>query len=555
MRRSASGSGMDLNILTRMPREPEPREAEVELVELRVLDGPNRFFTRPAVKLEFRADEPGRAAATAATAALAIRRLKRELGLPEPRIATRHSVDRLRTAIAFPWRRRTISQAVAGAAVRIAMGRSTDRRELAGLRAVALGPMAHPPKARVPIVAITGTNGKSTTTRLIAHVLETAGRRVGMTNSDGIWIRGDLVEAGDWTGYGGAGRVLAEPGIDVAVLETARGGILLRGIGHAANDVSVVTNVSADHLGLQGIDTLDEMAEVKGTVVRITKRDGWAVLNADDPRCWAMRRETRAGIYAFSLEGRTAQVEAALDGGGRAATLERGWIVLRAAGRRPRRLVEVAELPVTVGGASRHNVANAIAAVAACDALGIAPRHVAAGLRSFAADAAANPGRLNLYERDGVFALVDFAHNEAGLTGLLAVARAVAGRHRVRLGFGTAGDRTDEILRRLGEIAAGADDLVIAEKRHYLRGRDLEEMNEILRSGARARRFRGEIPAAPTELEAIQHLLGRARRGDVCAVMAHVERAELFRWLEAEGFRPVAAERLRSLVAGSSGVA
>lgn len=520
-------------------------------MELRVLDGPNRFFNRPAVKLEFAGDEPGAAAEVAASAALAVRRLKIALGLPEPRIATRHSVDGRRTAIAYPWRRRTISQAVGAAAARIALGRSSDRRELASLRATALGPLAQPVRARIPLVAVTGTNGKSTTTRLIAHICAHAGRKVGMTNSDGIYVRGELVEAGDWTGFGGAARILAEPGLDVAVLETARGGILLRGIGYAANDVSVVTNVSADHLGLQGIDTLDELAEVKATVVRITRREGWAVLNADDPRVWAMRRQTRAGWYAFSLDARSGGVEAALDRGGRAAVLDGGWLILRAAGRRPRRLVEAAALPVAFAGLSRYNIANAMAAAAACDALGLSTRQVCDGLMSFALDSAANPGRLNLFERRGVFALIDFAHNEAGMAGLVEVARAVAGRHEVRLGYGTAGDRTDEILHRLGVIAGGADDLVIAEKPHYLRGRDLDEMNEILRRGAREGGYDADIPAEPTELGALQALLGRAKRGDVCAVMAHVERAELFAWLAEAGFRPVGAERLRELVEGA----
>ena len=311
--------------------------------------------------------------------------------------------------------------------------------------------------------------------------------------------------------------------------------------------MSVVTNVSADHLGLQGIDTVDELADVKSTIVRITKRDGWAVLNADDPRAWAMRRATRAKVYAFSLEGRTDQVRRALRFGGRAATLENGWIVLHGATKRPRRLIEAAELPVTVGGLSVHNIANSLAAAAACDALGLSTRQIKAGLRSFGVDRTANPGRLNLYERDGVFALVDFAHNEAGLSGLMDVARAVAGSHRVRLGFGTAGDRTDEILHNLGVLAAAADDLVIAEKRHYLRGRDLEEMNEILRAGAREGGYSGEIEALPTELGALQALVARAEPGDVCAVMAHVERAELFDWLEGEGFRPVDVEGLREL--------
>ncbi|MDQ2689991.1 MAG: Mur ligase, partial [Chloroflexota bacterium] len=175
-----------------------------------------------------------------------------------------------------------------------------------------------------------------------------------------------------------------------------------------------------------------------------------------------------------------------------------------------------------------------------------------AGLRSFARDTVANPGRLNLFERDGVLALVDFAHNEAGVIGLVDVARAVAGPHRLRLAYGTAGDRTDEILHRIGVAAGAADDLVIAEKPHYLRGRDLQEMNEILRAGARAGGYADEIAAEPSEVGALRTLLDRADPGDVCAVMAHVERAELFAWLESNGFRPVELERLRGLVAATS---
>ncbi|MCA1571750.1 MAG: Mur ligase [Chloroflexi bacterium] len=480
-----------------MPRGADHPDSGVELLELRVLDGPSRFFTRPAVKLEFVGQRPGDAAEVGERAARAITRLHGALGLPEPRLTTRHSVDGLRTAIAFAWRRRAIAQAIGSASARLALGRSTPRREVAGLRATAHGPLSHLPRPRIPIVAVTGTNGKSTTTRLIAHVASQAGRKVGMTNSDGIYVRGELVEAGDWTGFGGAGRVLAEPGLDLAVLETARGGILLRGVGYAANDVSVVTNVSADHLGLQGIDTIEELADVKGVIVRITKRGGWAVLNADDDLAWDMRRNTRANLYAFSMDPRSERAERVLDGGGRAALLDDGVLVLRGAGRRPRRLGTAAELPVTVAGLSRYNIANALAAAAACDALGIPTARISRGLRSFAQDSAGNPGRLNLYERGNVFAVVDFAHNEAGLAGLMDVSRAVAGDGKVRLAFGTAGDRTDEILHALGALAGGADDLVIAEKRHYLRGRDNDEMNELLRAGARDGGYRGEIEALP----------------------------------------------------------
>ena len=536
-----------------MPNDAQSA-AGVELLELRVLDGPNRFFTRPAVKLDFGAESPGPASDVAATAGLAVRRLHVALGLPVPRVVARTSADRRRVTLAFAWRRRTIAQSIAAAAARMSLGQSTERRELNGLRAVALGPRPDLPRPRVPIVAITGTNGKSTTTRLIAHIAESAGLRTGMTNSDGIYLRGELVEAGDWTGFGGAGRVLAEPALDLAVLETARGGILLRGIGYSANDVSVVTNVSADHLGLQGIDTLDELAEVKAAVVRITRRPGWAVLNAADPRVWAMRQQTRARWYPFSTDPTAPQIDAALDRGGRAAVLQRGWLVLLASGRAPRRLARAVDLPVTFAGLSRYNVQNALAAAAATDALGIGPDQIAAGLRTFAQDSAANPGRLNLYERDGVLVIVDFAHNEAGLAGLLEVCRSLIsarGRRvpgRLRLAVGTAGDRTDEILHNLGVLAATADDVVISEKRHYLRGRDLEGMNAILREGIAEGGYAGEVDAIETELGSLRALLSRSRRGDIAAVMSHVERPEIFAWLAEAGFAPVSLERLRELV-------
>jgi cyanophycin synthetase len=555
-----------------------------ELLELRVLDGPNRFFSRPAVKLEFGADDAGAAAALAHQAAEVVRRLHAGLELPAPRLTVRESDSRLRAAVAFSWRRRAIAQALGAAASRVVMGVSSERRELRALRAVAPGPRSHLPAPAIPIVAVTGTNGKSTTTRLIAHIARTAGLRVGMTNSDGIYVRNELVEPGDWTGFGGAARVLAEPGLQLAVLETARGGILLRGIGYGANDVAVVTNVSADHLGLQGIDTLDELADVKAAVVRITRRAGWAVLNADDPRVWAMRRQTRAGWFPFSLDAQSPGVAEALARGGRAAVLRDGAMVLLAAGRRPRQLAPIAEVPVTFGGLSRYNVANALAAAACADALGISRARITTGLRSFSLDSGSNPGRLNLYERRGTLVLIDFAHNEAGLQGLLEVSRQLASRSfrqpgaaqrhqpgaaqrrqpgaaqrrraagRVRLALGTAGDRTDEILHSLGALAgAAADDVMICEKPHYLRGRDLEEMNAILRAGAAAGGFGGEVEAHPTELAALQALLARARRGDVVAVMTHAERQEIADWLASAGFKPVPPARLQSLVAGETG--
>ncbi|MGH2483347.1 MAG: Mur ligase family protein [Candidatus Limnocylindria bacterium] len=522
----------------------------VELLELRVLEGPNRFTNRPAIKIEFQGD-PEAVLGVARAAGEAVRRLHHGLGVPAPRVVFRESEDGRRALVAFAWRRRVIAQAIAGAAARLALGGGRERRELRALRAVAEGPRPALPTPRAPIVAITGTNGKSTTTRLIAHIASQAGMVVGMTNSDGIYLRGELIEAGDWTGFGGAGRILAEPEIDLAVLETARGGILLRGIGYQHNDVSVVTNVSADHLGLQGIDTLDELAEVKGAVVRITRRGGWAVLNAEDPRVWAMRLHTHARPYAFSLDPRLPGVGEALRARGRAAVLYRGHLVLRRRGARGIRVASAADLPVAFAGLSRYNMANALAAAAACDALGIPLDLIASGLASFNQDQAVNPGRLNLYGRNGVLVLVDFAHNEAGLAGLLDVCTRLAGAGgRVRLALGTAGDRSDEILHQMGRLAGSrVDDLVICEKRHYLRGRDLAGMNAIFRRGAAEGGYDERIPTYRTELGALKALLARSRRGDVVAVMSHVERDEIFAWLAKESYRPVSLPRLRALLA------
>jgi cyanophycin synthetase len=532
-----------------MSRELRSAEHGTRLLELRVLDGPNRFFTRPAVKLEFANEQPGIAVESAASAGLAVRRLHVALGLPAPMLTSRRSEDDLRALIAFPWRRRTIGQAIGAAASRLALGESAEATELAALRAMALGPRPSLPRAHVPIVAVTGTNGKSTTSRLIAHVAASIGLAVGMTNSDGIYLRGELVEAGDWTGFGGARRVLSERGLQLAVLETARGGILLRGVGYAHDDIAVVTNISSDHLGLQGIDTLDELAEVKATIVRITRSAGWAVLNADDRRTWAMRRETPAHWYAFSMQPRTAAVEEAIESGGRAAVIERGWLVLLAPGRRPVRLVRAAELPLTLGGRARHNVANALAAAAACDALGFDHAAIAAGLRTFALDPESNPGRLNLYRRDGVLVVVDFAHNEAGLVALLDTARALTagGQGCVRLALGTAGDRSDEVLRSLAEEAGRrSDDLLIAEKPHYLRGRSRENMNELLRAGAAASGMEAEVEVQPSEVAALTALLGRATIGDVVVVLCHAERDEVGAWLRGNGFAALEAAELSS---------
>jgi cyanophycin synthetase len=324
-----------------------------ELVELRVLEGPNLYFPRPAVKVTLAV--PGWLRATTGR----LERLSRDAGMPSTahpaergseqrrrftarfaahitrgiaaatgaRLAVRGrpGPERDQVVVAFPWRRRGTAEALAREVAAIMSDVLATRRSLGRLsadaaqrvRAAEPGEAPSVPDPAIPVIAVTGTNGKTTTVRLLAHLVRTAGRSVAYSSTDGVYHDGRLVQQGDYSGFGGAACALGEPGVEVAVLETARGGILLRGIGTAHNDVAVVTNVSSDHLGLHGIHTLDQLAEVKSTITRITRPDGWDVLNADDPRVLAMRRVATGRAFLFSLDSHHPAIREVLVEGGR----------------------------------------------------------------------------------------------------------------------------------------------------------------------------------------------------------------------------------------------
>src|SRR4051794_26465160 len=510
------------------PWEPDERPSSefpvTSLLELRVLEGPNLYFPRAAIKLTL--DISPLASAPTGTA----ERLARRIGLPaarpgEPdtgfrqRFALRavarlvraiaHESGAVRLAVrvrptsdphvvvvAYPWRHRDRAEAM-GSAVAAVLDAvpGSDVEEAVGQAAelVAASPGGAGPHTitpAIPVVAVTGTNGKTTTSRMVAHIARTGGKVVGWSNTDGIYLDGELVEAGDYSGPSGAGTVLRLPGVELAVTETARGGILLKGIGVTRNDVSVVTNVSADHLGLQGIDTLDQLAEVKAVVPRITRRRGWAVLNGDDPRVFAMRGVIRAHPWVFSRHPDSPAIRETLNDGGRGTTVIDGWVAVLAPGRDPEPVVELTDVPMTLAGLSRFNVENTLAAASAALAIGIPRTSVVEGLRDFRPDAEHNPGRMNFFSVpvDGGEAtvVIDLAHNEAGLEALLEVMSGVRRPGaRLLLGLGAVGDRTDELIGRLGEIGAmGADVVAIGHKQKYLRGRTVEELDGLLREGA-----------------------------------------------------------------------
>jgi cyanophycin synthetase len=552
-----------------------------DLVELRVLDGPNLYFPRPAVKLtiavggwlgvpEERLEtalervgatgRPGRAGSDQrrrTVARLAARVTWRLATASRVRLAVRSrpGPERDQVVVAFPWRRRGAAEAlgreVAPLLHEVGGRRSVDRLLAEAVERVAAAePGNEPdvPEPEIPVVSVTGTNGKTTTVRLLAHLVRSAGRSVAYSSTDGVY-RGDgeLIEEGDYSGFGGAARALAEAP-DVAVLETARGGILLRGIGVMHNDVAVVTNVSEDHLGLHGIQTIDQLSEVKATITRITRPDGWDVLNADDPRVLSMRRVATGRPWLCSLDPWHPAIRDTLADGGRATVPLDGWMTVLD-GSSSRQLVELIDVPVTIAGVSRHNVMNAMQAASAALAIGLPERAVVKGLKTFVTDPERNPGRANLFELDGRVVVVDYAHNEAGMLGFAEICDGLrrAGAE-IWLVICAAGDRTDQILHDFGYRAArGSDHLAIAELLRYLRGRERQSTIERLIAGAKDGGA-VEVDVYAHELAGLQGVLARSGRGDVIGVTALGMRTEVFGWLERAGARRLTPARVKQLV-------
>jgi cyanophycin synthetase len=558
------------------------------LIELRVLEGPNLYFPRPAVKLTLavpgwlalseerlaritaeigangRPGRPGseqRLRAIARVASVLTRRVASATGV-RLGVRARPGPEPDQIVVAFPWRHRTAAEALGHEVADLMEALVSSRRSVrrlvdeAAARLAEVEPGEEPtvPDPTIAVVSISGTNGKTTTVRLLAHLVRCANLEVAYSSTDGVYRDdGVLVEAGDYSGFGGAARALAQQP-DVAVLETARGGILLRGIGVRRNLVAVVTNVSEDHLGLHGIDTVDQLAEVKASVVRITRREGWAVLNADDPRVLAMRRAATGRPWLCSLDPNHPALRDALDDGGRAMTALDGWMIWLE-GQQVHPLLDLTDVPITIAGISSHNVMNAMQAAAAGLAVGLSHKAVVTGLRTFVLDPERNPGRANLFTLDGRVVLIDYAHNEAGMIGLTELCNGLRRKGReVWLAICTAGDRTDQILHAFSYRAArGADHIAVAELLPYLRGRAREDIIERLRVGALDGGAE-EIDVFTDELIALEHMVRESRKGDVIAVTALGMRAEIFAWLEAAGaerMTPAAVKRLVRVVRAS----
>lgn len=406
--------------------------------------------------------------------------------------------------------------------------------------------------SRVPVVAVTGTNGKTTVARMIGHVLKGTGRTVGLTSTDGIVIDERLVIRADASGPGSARMVLANPKVDFAVLEVDRAGILREGLGYDRNDVAVVLNVAADHLDLPGISTMEDLADVKSVVVEAVPRGGYAVLNADDPLVAAMAGRCHGEVVWFSMSDAgspaRAMIERHCGDGGVALVLDRGdlgeSISLRQ-GKRSAQLAFTHLLPATFGGMARFNVANALAAAGACFAAGAHLRDIRAGLLTFCTSYDLAPGRLNRIEINGVHVFVDRAHNPAGLEALGGFigaytdglgASSAEVRRRRRIAVIAAGGDEDAV--ELGRVAARHFDLCVVRGDLDQGGRQVGEVAALVEQGVREGIAAGgrtrEVHASRDEIEAVRWAVAQATAGDVLAIC--VDRTDMvYAELEALG--------------------
>lgn len=331
---------------------------------------------------------------------------------------------------------------------------------------------------RIPIVAISGTNGKTTTTRMISKLLTDQKLLVGMTSTDGIYINKKMWVKGDMTGPESARVVLRHPQVQVAVLETARGGILRSGLGYDYADVAVITNVSNDHLGQYGVETLEDIAHVKSLVAEVVKPHSYVVLNADDPHVVRIAQRTKGRIIFFSTEKDNIHIRKHLGKGGTAIFVRRGMILL-CQGSQIYRICSVKQIPVTWDGKAKHNIYNALAAIASGWALGISTEAIRDSLQEFSSDAQHNRGRLNLYEVEGVHVFVDYGHNAAGIQEIAKTLKQFNKKSLVGC-ITVPGDRPDETVREVGRIAAKGFQRLIIREDTDLRGRKPGEIAQLL---------------------------------------------------------------------------
>ncbi len=382
--------------------------------------------------------------------------------------------------------------------------------------------MLYPPgsTARIPIIAVSGTNGKTTTTRLIAHIVKTMGHRVGFTTTDGIYIQNQMVEKGDCTGPLSAEFVLRDPTVDFAVLECARGGILKAGLGFHNCDISIVTNVAADHLGLKDINTLEEMARVKSVVAESILPEGTCILNADDDLVYDMRRNIKGNVALFSLDENNPRIIKHTEGGGLAAIVENGYVTI-CKGTWKIRIDKVINIPLTFSGKAVFMIQNILPAVLAGFIRGFKVDDIRLALETFIPSPTQTPGRMNMFQFRKFNVMVDYAHNPAGFQAIARFLDRIEAKPKVGIIAGV-GDRRDEDIIQLGTVASQMFDEIIIRQDKNLRGRSESEIIDLMMKGIQSDDPKKKVMIIPKESEAIDHAIKNAKKGAFIVICSDV---------------------------------
>lgn len=382
--------------------------------------------------------------------------------------------------------------------------------------------MLYPPgsSARIPIIAVSGTNGKTTTTRLMAHLVKQMGHKVGFTTTDGVYIQNQLLMRGDCTGPVSAEFVLKDPTVDFAVLECARGGILRAGLGFHNCDMAIVTNIASDHLGLQGIDTLEQLARVKAVVPKSVLPTGYAILNADDDLVYKMREELDCKIALFSMNENNPRIKEHCDKNGIACVFEEGYITILKGGWKIR-VDKVTNVPITFGGKAEFNIQNALAAVLAAYLFDFKIEDIKQALETFVPSPAQTPGRMNMFQFKNFSVLIDYAHNAHGMRAIGKYLSKVDATRKVGIVAGV-GDRRDDDTIQLGEEAAKVFDEIIIRQDKNLRGKEDEEIIRLISTGIRNIDPNKKITVLKKESEAIDHAIKHAEKGSFITIISDV---------------------------------
>jgi len=373
---------------------------------------------------------------------------------------------------------------------------------------------------RIPIISVTGTNGKTTITRMIGSIIADTGKKVGLATTDGICINGKIVVKGDTTGPRSARTVLSDPAVEVAVLETARGGIVRGGLGYDWSDISIISNIRLDHIGQNGIENLDDLLYIKSLVAERVREGGTLVLNADDERLAQLMETPRLNwvkkqVVYFSMYPNHIGIRRHLDAGGTAYLLKHGWI-MEATGHTESRIVRACNIPLTLNGVASFHIANVLATVAACRAYGLAREAIAASLVNFCSDQH-NAGRANLYQVAGGYVLVDYGHNPDAFAAVCQMAARWRER-RVTAVIGVPGDRDNLVVEQAGRVAARGFHRLIIKEDGDLRGRQSGEIAALLYQAAQQEMLEGECRIVLDEAEALKTALAEIQPDELVVV-------------------------------------